>query len=175
MSKLSLEDIYLKNEKISPVFKTALGIEKDYEQGIEFGDVAKLRAWLNPDGLWQGAFELETGKLSFNALDDQGKVVRLSSATFCNETNRFLEDEELVFVVDLSSTKNILEAKKFFLQDPFLRSIEIPNFPDKNLADLLFYYLRFYRKKFKNYVRDYGFLWQNTKFNSARQIASVLT
>jgi hypothetical protein len=90
------------------------------------------------------------------------------------EIARILVEHSNTVAIDLKDVSTLQLAKEAFANDYVLKHIPLANPTQDTAARFVIWHIRAYRKLFQNYTKKFGFLWEETGFSSARELAGAM-
>ncbi len=178
--------LYANNTKIMKALELACVQECELAEGLQLSDDIVLRGILDEeDGFWQVSFKVSHGTVAFYALDHEFTkicVVSLPSAAVVIGREQMSEQEQLAvqykyarsMEVDMRDVASLKSAKEYFADDYVMSNIPLADPKAGNVAKMLIWYLRSYRKVYMDYYKSFAFLWQGTGCTSALSLRRTI-
>lgn len=149
-------------------------------------DIITLYAHIDDEtGLWNIKIEVDHGSVSYKAHDREGQIISLTTVPkedfikniekkSREEINEIIALNSSHVLIDLRDHAGLQQIKKELASDYVLKHIPLANPGNDSAARLVIWHLRAYRKIFKNYEKEYSFLWAGTSFQNARSLAAAM-
>ncbi len=171
--------LYVNNSKVMQALDLACEQEQELADGLQLSEDILLQGVIDQsNGFWQLSFIVAHGEVIFSALDydfTQIRIVSVPAASMVldHECLEFEQVEAIrykharVMDVDMRDVASLKAAKEYFADDYVMSNIPLADQKAGNVARMLIYYLRSYRKIYTDYYKSFAFLWQNTPYTSA--------
>jgi hypothetical protein len=179
--------LYTNNTKIMHALDLACKQEQELADGLQLSEDVILRGLLDErDGLWQISFKVEHGEIAFLALDHELtkiRIVSLPSIEMIKDREAMDADQLIakqyanarVLDVDMCDVASLKAAKAYFADDYVMSNIPLADPKAGNVARMLIYYLRSYRKIYTDYYKAFAFLWKDTPYTSALALRRAIS
>jgi len=181
---MSLIKHYANNTKIMKALELACGQEQELADGLQVADDIILRGILDDEqGLWQVSFKVPHGEVAFYALDYEFTKIRIVSMPSAEMVREASSEEELLakrckharsMDIDMRDVASLKAAKEYFADDYVMSNIPLADAKAGNVARMLIWYLRSYRKVYTDYYKTFAFLWQGTGYTSALSLRRAI-
>ncbi len=173
------------NKDFCSVLKLAEKQELTWQEGVKLNeDIVTLKAKIE-NGFWTITLEVDHGSIVYQSLDKDGYLITISSmpnSKYLSGTEHLNADEIAAILIassnqvaiDLKDINSLKRAKEIFQNDYVMKHIPLANPTQDTAARLVIWHIRAYRKLFVEYMSQFGFLWQDTEFHNARDLAGAM-
>ena len=153
--------------------------EQELADGLQMSEDILLQGLIDQNnGFWRISFNVPHGEVLFCALDQEFTQIRIVStpSPIAVLGHEILDPEQVesirckharVMDVDMRDVVSLRLAKEYFADDYVMSNIPLADPKAGNVAKMLIYYLRSYRKIYTDYYKTFAFLWKNTPYTSA--------
>ncbi len=178
--------LFANNTKIMRALDMACQQEQGLADGFQVSDDIILRGILDEEqGLWQVSFKVAHGEVAFLALDHEFTSIRIVSIPSVDMIigRESMTADELIakqyknartMDVDMRDIASLKAAKEYFADDYVMSNIPLADSKAGNVARMLIWYLRSYRKVYTEYYKSFNFLWQGTPYTSALSLRRAI-
>ncbi len=170
--------------------REAEAVEREFAVGrfLDTEQKVLLKAFLNDEsGLWTLILELEHGKAFYYAEDEELTRITIKtvpSLQFIQQNSSILSTEvrdlrdqlSNEISIDLKNIESLKIAKQKLKKDFVLNNLSLlaDDGTTSSAAELVVVHLRLHRKPYRDYVRNYGFLWLELGFKNASSLLRFL-
>jgi len=180
-------ETFAKSESITECLLAAEDQENHFIEGVKLNDdVVTLRPFIDDEtGLWMVHLEVDHGTVVYKVLDEEANKINITTVpniSYIKDSDGLNESDILAVQnkysssvdIDLKDIKTLKNAKEILAEDYVLKHIPLANPTGDCAARLVIWHIRAYRKVFMKYHNDFSFLWKQSGYKNARQLAGAM-